>query len=102
MEVLKMGRNRLSPEVLEKQARRKQICKLMKGLEIKDMGDINCLFKEMISSILQNGLEGELDEELGYSKYDYKNRETENYRTGHNSKTIKTSFGDMQLAVPRD
>ena len=97
-----MGRINKNPEVLEKQTRRKQMCELMKGLEIKDMADINNLFKEMVGSVLQNGLEGELDEELGYSKYDYKKRETDNYRNGYNNKTIKTSFGDMELAIPRD
>lgn len=97
-----MGRVSKNPEVLEKQARRKQMSELMKGLEIRDMADINSLFKEMIGSVLENGLEGELDEELGYSKYDYKNRETENYRNGHRRKSLKTSFGDMQLAIPRD
>ena len=49
----------------------------------------------------ENGLESELDDELGYSKYDYKNRETGNYRNGHNKKTLKTSFGEMEIDVPR-
>ncbi len=97
-----MGRVSKNPEVPERQARKKQMSELMKGLEIKDMNDINSLFKEMISSVLENGLEGELDEELGYSKYDYKNRETDNYRNGHSHKTLKTSFGDMNLSIPRD
>lgn len=56
----------------------------------------------MIGAVLENGLEGELEEELGYSKYDYRNKETGNSRNGHTHKTMKTSFGDMDLAVPRD
>ena len=27
---------------------------------------------------MENGLEAELDDELGYSKYDYKNKDTDN------------------------
>ena len=75
---------------------------LMKKLEIKDMEDINALFKEMVGSVLENGLESELEEELGYSKYDYKNRATDNYRNGHSKKTMKSSFGEMEIAIPRD
>ena len=47
-------------------------------------------------------LDEELDEELGYSKYDYKNKETDNSRNGHSEKTMHTSYGDMNVAIPRD
>ena len=51
---------------------------------------------------MEGMLDGELDEELGYSKYDYRNKETTNSRNGHSKKTVHTSVGDMELAVPRD
>ena len=41
-------------------------------------------------------------EELGYSKYDYRNKETDNSRNGHSSKTMHTSYGDMDVAIPSD
>ena len=47
-----------------------------------------------------NGFEAKLDEELGYSKYDYRNKSTDNSRNGYNCKKLRTSFGDV--AVPRD
>lgn len=56
----------------------------------------------MISTVLENGLEGELDDELGYSKYDYRNKETDNSRNGYSEKTLKTSLGEIELSVPRD
>ena len=43
-----------------------------------------------------------MDDELGYSKYDYKNKDTDNSRNGHSSKTLRTSFGDVEVPVPRD
>ena len=49
-----------------------------------------------------DSLDEELDEELGYSKYDYRNKETDNSRNGHSSKTMHTSYGDMDVAIPRD
>jgi len=86
----------------QKKERRAEMQEMLKKLDIKDMADINELFKEMVGTVLENGLESELDEELGYSKYDYKNRETGNYRNGHSKKTMKGSFGDMEIEVPRD
>ena len=47
-------------------------------------------------------LEGVLDQELGYLKYDYRNKDTDNSRNGHSTKTMHTSYGDMEMAVPRD
>ena len=51
---------------------------------------------------MENGLDAELDDELGYSRYDYKNKNTDNSRNGHSSKTLRTSFGDVEVSVPRD
>jgi|LFRM01.2.fsa_nt_gb transposase-like protein len=85
-----------------KQERKEKLRELMSGLEVKDMSGIKSLFKEMVGDILENGLEAEMDDELGYSKYDYQNKEGENSRNGHSRKTMKTSFGDLEIAVPRD
>ena len=41
---------------------------------IDSMDDIRNLFKETIAEFMENSLEAELDEDLGYSKYDYKNK----------------------------
>ena len=51
---------------------------------------------------MENGLDAELEDELGYSKYDYKNKDTENSRNGHSKKTLKTSFGNIEVETPRD
>ena len=69
---------------------------------ITSMDDIQNLFKETIAEFMEDGLETELDDEWGYSRYDYCNKNTENSRNGHSSKTLRTSFGDVEVAVPRD
>ena len=51
---------------------------------------------------MEDGLNAEPDDALGYSKYDYKNKDTENSRNGHSSKTLRTGFGDVEVSVPRD
>ena len=39
---------------------------------------------------------------MGYGKYDYRSKSTDNSRNGHSSKTLRTSFGDVEVSVPRD
>lgn len=59
---------------LEEQARRAKIRELLQESNISSMEDIQSLFKETIAEFMENGLDAELDGELGYSKYDYKTR----------------------------
>ena len=94
-----MARKNRTPE---EKARREKIRELLQMSNIGSMKDIQNLFKETIAEFMENGLEAELDEELGYSKYDYKNKDTDNSRNGHSSKTLRTSFGDVEVSIPRD
>ena len=93
------SRRKRSPE---EQARREKIRELLQIGGVSSMEDIQNLFKETIAEFMENGLDAELDDELGYSRYDYKNKNTANSRNGHSSKTLRTSFGDVEVAVPRD
>ena len=94
-----MPKRKRTPEELERKAK---VRELMQELDINDLSDINALFKDFVGDILENGLEAELDDELGYSKYDYRNKDTDNSRNGHSPKTLKTSFGEVDIDVPRD
>lgn len=94
-----MAKKNRSPEEME---RRAKIRELLQTSNISSMEDIQNLFKETIAEFMENGLDAELDEELGYSKYDYRNKDTSNSRNGHSSKTLRTSFGNVDVAVPRD
>jgi len=86
----------------EENERRSKIRELLELSNISSMDDIQNLFKETIAEFMENGLEAELEDELGYSKYDYRNKGTENSRNGHSAKTLRTSFGDVDVSVPRD
>ena len=72
------------------------------NVKVKDGTDVNSIMRDMMSIILEGALDQELDEELGYSKYDYRNKETDNSRNGYSQKTLHTSYGDMEIDVPRD
>ena len=66
-----MSRKNRSPE---ENARRAKIRELLQMANIDSMDDIQNLFRETIAEFMENGLEAELDEDLGYSRYDYKNK----------------------------
>ncbi len=93
-----MGR-KITPERREQ---RKKLLALLQEEGVNDVEGVQELFKEMVGTVLENGLEGELEDELGYSKYDYRNKETDNSRNGYSEKTLKTSLGDLEISVPRD
>ena len=56
--------------------------------------------KKLIQQTLREALEAELEEFLGYSKYE--RGEKDNYRNGYISKTVKTAVGEVEIETPRD
>ena len=64
--------------------------------------DFSELIKEMMGQMLESALDGELEEQLGYGKYDYRNKTTDNSRNGYSKKTLKSSSGEIDINVPRD
>ena len=98
-----MPRYKLSPEERAAEKERKEnLRNIMKGLDVKNFDDLKDVFKLMIGEMIECGLEGELEDELGYTKYDYRNKEVENSRNGYSRKKLKTSFGETEIKVPRD
>lgn len=95
-----MGKDKRTPR--ERREQRKKLFEVMQQSGIENFEDVQEFFKEMVGTVLENGLEGELEEELGYSKYDYRNKQTDNSRNGYTEKTLKTSLGDMEITIPRD
>jgi len=69
---------------------------------LKTAGDVTNFAKELIAPVLQTVLEQEMTEHLGYAKYGVKEKTGSNSRNGHSEKTLRTSFGDAPLAIPRD
>lgn len=94
-------RNSDSPQ---KAAMREMIQGYLKDndISIKSRNDVNSIMWDMISVLLEGALDEELNEELRYSRYDYHNKETENSRNGHSRKTMHTSYGNMDVVIPRD
>jgi putative transposase len=92
-----MARQRkLTPE------RKALISELLKTYQPEDAQDVQAMLKDLLADTLQGMLETELEDELGYSKYDYKSKNTDNSRNGYSKKTVTSSMGDMDLDIPRD
>ena len=87
-----MARRKDSPQ---KAAMREMMRDYLKNndISIKDGTDVNSIMRDMMSVILEGALDEELDEELGYSKYDYRNKETDNSRNGHSSSIFLSLAG---------
>ena len=63
--------------------------------------------KELFSEVLQQVMEAELEEKLGYEKSERMTENAEsghvkNYRNGYSKKTVKTQLGEVDIKVPRD
>lgn len=58
--------------------------------------------KDMFRDVLQESLEAEIDEALGYGKYDSSSKSVDNSRNGYSKKTIKTELGPVEISIPRD
>ena len=71
----------------EKAAMREMMKTYLKenNVDIKSGEDVNSIMRNMMSVLLEGALDEELNEELGYS-----------------SKTMHTSYWDMELEIPRD
>ena len=60
------------------------------------------MLQDMFKDVIQGALNGELDDYLRYSKYDFKNKLTDNSRNGFYDKTINSNIGQLNLNIPRD
>lgn len=66
--------------------------------------DIMNSMKELFSDVLQQVMEAELEEKLGYEKSERVSEEggEKNYRNGYSKKTVKTQLGEVDVKIPRD
>lgn len=63
--------------------------------------------KDMFKDILQEVMECELADELGYEKSERTSNDecgnkSKNYINGYSKKTVKTQMGELEIKVPRD
>lgn len=90
-------------KMTEEEKRQEELVKeLLTVSQVKTGEDLNNLVKDIIAQMVGGVLQGEIDDHLGYDKYDTENKATTNSRNGYGKKTLHTTYGDAPLKVPRD
>ena len=64
--------------------------------------DVQDALKDIFGPMLEAMLQGEMDNHLGYEANDHGSKRTDNRRNGYSKKTVKTSYGEIPVSVPRD
>ena len=82
--------------------KRQAIGNLIEMYGIKTVGDIQEALKDLLGGTIEEMLEAELEEELGYEKNEKTEEPKGNYRNGYKPKTVKSSMGKLGIEVPRD
>lgn len=64
--------------------------------------DVQDAMKDIFGPIFEAMLQGEMNAHLGYKSNNHDYKETDNRRNGYSSKTLKTTYGEIPINVPRD
>lgn len=81
---------------------REAVKEYLKQNDVKDVVQVDQLLKRLAGIMIEELLEAERDDHLGYDKHDTKNKSTDNSRNGYSPKTVRSSQGEMELKIPRD
>lgn len=76
------------------------IAGLLQEYEIKSAADIQEALKDLLGGTIQEMMEAELDEHLGYGEYE--RSDNPDYRNGSKPKKIRSSYGEIPIEVPQD
>ncbi len=75
---------------------------LAKAKSMDDFFGKDGIFARLFARTIEEMLEAELSEHLGYERYEAKGRNSGNNRNGGYSKKLRTSNGETIIQVPRD
>ncbi len=70
--------------------------------ECESMEDIHAMLKSLFGGTIEEMLEAEMEEHLGYDKHSSEGDLSGNSRNGYNKKTLQTQMGKTEIRVPRD
>lgn len=70
--------------------------------ECRTVEDIHAKLKDLFKDAMQEILEAEMADHLGYDKHSPDGNNTGNSRNGYSKKTIKSKYGPTEINVPRD
>ena len=76
------------------------IAELIEEYDIRTAKDIEDALRDLMGGTIQEMLEAELDEYLGYRSYE--RSDSSNYRNGKKTKKIRGNLGETEIEVPQD
>lgn len=84
-----------------------EINRLLSGIDFKNLTTEEItgpdgLIKTLIKRVVEQAMNAEMTNHLGYEKHKAVPDKTSNSRNGTSSKTVKTEIGDVDINVPRD
>ena len=68
----------------------------------EDLTGENGLLKQLTKALVERAMGAELNEHLGYKKYEAGEKPGENRRNGSSGKTVRSDQGPIEIEVPRD
>ena len=78
------------------------LAELVKGKSPEEILGQGGILKQLTKRLVENALEGEMTEHLGYEPHAPEGNNTGNSRNGMGEKTIHTDTGSVEISVPRD
>src|SRR5690606_7320388 len=76
------------------------IAALINEYDIKTADDIQDALKDLLGGTIENMLEAEMDNHLGYEPYE--RTSNSDARNGRKSKTVRSKYGEFDIEVPQD
>ena len=75
---------------------------ILNAYQPESVDDMQDALKDVFGPLFEKMLQGELNNHLGYDAHSKEPKEQDNRRNGYGTKTLKTSFGEVAIDVPRD
>lgn len=82
------------------EGKRNLIQGLLQEYDIQSADDIQEALKDLLSGTIQDMLETEMDNHLGYDRYERSGEP--NYRNGTKAKTVRSKYGEFEVDMPQD
>ena len=75
---------------------------ILENYQPQNAEEVQDALRDIFGPMFEAMLQGEMDEHLGYGTNDHGPKNTTNRRNGYNSKTLKTTMGEVEIQAPRD
>lgn len=91
-----MAKSKRDPKTVELANR------IIEQYQPESVQDMQNALKDIFGPMFEAMLKGEMNYHLGFDSNDKGKKTTDNRRNGYGKKTLKTSSGEVEIAVPRD